>query len=261
MLQTQHDAGAWFCRLAIGFVFLGGGCFVFVNAQSQTATPSRAAFEVASVKQCEEGHGYFSQSSFPSDRFSLHNTTLQIAIAVAFGHDSSRVSGPDWIANDCFTIDAKIDGDKQLSRDEMEPLLQNLLTERFHLAVHHETKTLSGYALIVGKDGPKLRPSKEGTEYHAYILTDGIDIRHATVASLAAALTSPGAAGGAILDKTGIKGDYDITLHYATVRTPNPDLPDLFTALQEQLGLKLQPEKVPVDFLVIDHVDRTPTEN
>ena len=208
-----------------------------------------------------EGSRLPSQSSFPANRLAFHSMTLQIAIAIAFDHASTHISGPDWLNDQCYNIDAKVEGDKQLSREDMQPLLQNLLQERFHLVLHHETKTLSGYALVVAKNSPRLHPSKEDAEPHIYTLPDGIDIRHAGVASLAFALTSQGAAGGPIIDKTGIQGEYDITLHYATVRSPNANLPDLVTALQEQLGLKLVPEKVPVDFLLIDHVDKTPTEN
>jgi uncharacterized protein (TIGR03435 family) len=231
------------------------------TSQATAAPAAQPAFEVASVRECPKDHGYFSQGSFPANRLALHNTTLQIAIAIAFDHDSTRISGPDWLNDQCYTIDAKVDGDKQLSREEMEPLVQNLLQERFHLVVHHETKSLSGYALIVAKDSPKLRPSKEGSESHFYILPNGIDMRDAGIATLAHALSSQGAAGGPVIDKTGIQGEYDITLHYATVRSPNSNLPDIFTALQEQLGLKLVAQKVPVDTLVIDHVDKVPTEN
>lgn len=228
---------------------------------SQPAATAQTAFEVASVRECPKDHDSFSQGSFPANRLALHNTTLQIAIAIAFGYDSIRISGPDWLNNQCYTIEAKVDGDKQLSRKEMEPLMQNLLQERFHLVTHHETKTLPGYALVIAKGSPKLHASKEGTESHFYILPNGIDMRHASLATLAGALASQGAAGGPVIDKTGIQGEYDITLHYATVGHPDSNLPDIFTALQEQLGLKLVPQKVPVEILVIDHVDKVPTEN
>jgi uncharacterized protein (TIGR03435 family) len=180
---------------------------------------------------------------------------------MAFDDNSDHVSGPDWLDSQLYSIDANVEGGKQLSREEMKPLLQNLLQQRFHLMAHHETKTLPGYALVIAKGSPKLHASKEGTERHFYILPNGIDMRHAGIATLAGALASQGAAGGPVIDKTGIQGEYDITLHYATMGNPSANLPDIFTALQEQLGLKLQPEKVPVDFLVIDHVDKIPTEN
>ena len=79
------------------------------------------------------------------------------------------------------------------------------------------------------------------------------------IAGLAGLLESP--AGGPVIDKTGITGDYDIKLSYATARFTDSNLPDIFTAVQEQLGLKLVPQKVPVDFLVIDHVNKIPTKN
>jgi len=172
---------------------------------------------------------------------------------------TAHASGPDWLSDQCYDIDAKVEGDKQLSREEILPLLQNLLRERFRLALHHETKTLSGYALVVAKNSPKLHPSKEGTEPHVYALPDGVEIRHSGIESLAFALTSPGAAGDPIIDKTGTQGEFDITLHYATVRNPNSNLPDLFTAIQEQLGLKLESQKVPVDMLYREPIAPTLT--
>src|ERR1035437_2632568 len=208
-------------NFAIGFaMLLGMGLFTFPSQSQPAPAPgpqTRTAFEVALVRECPKDHGYTSQSSFPANRLAFHSMTLQIAIAIAFDHASTHISGPDWLNDQCYNIDAKVEGDKQLSREDMQPLLQNLLQERFHLVLHHETKTLSGYALVVAKNSPRLHPSKEDAEPHIYTQPDGIDIRHAGVASLAFALTSPGAAGGPIIDKTGIQGDYDITLHYATV--------------------------------------------
>ena len=253
-------------------LFLAIGIF---RTPSPSQTPPAAApqtpqgFEVASIRMVSphtaddlvKGIGTFSLCTYPTNRFFVHYASLRIIISMAFDDSSDHVSGPDWLDSQLYSIDANAGGDKQLSREEMKPLLQNLLQERFHLVVHHETKTLSGYALVVAKDGPKLHASKEGNETHIYILPNGIDMRHAGIAGLAGALASQGAAGGPVIDKTGIQGEYDITLHYATVGNPNSSLPDFFTALREQLGLKLQPQKVPVDFLVIDHADRVPTEN
>lgn len=93
----------------------------------------------------------------------------------------------------------------------------------------------------------------------AEILPNRLDAWGITIDGLAGILAGP--AGAAVIDKTGLTGSYDITLKYAPESDPNSSLPSIFTAIQEQLGLKLEPAKVPVGYLVIDHVDRVPAEN
>lgn len=141
----------------------------------------------------------------------------------------------------------------------MQPLLQQLLEQRFHLTIHRESKTVSGYELIIAKGGAKLQPVKEAGNSHAQILPNGLQAWGASMDTLASMLRSP--TKRPVVNKTGISGNYDIKLDYAPINDPNSTLPDLFTALQEQLGLKLTAQKVPIEMLVIDHVDRTPTEN
>jgi uncharacterized protein (TIGR03435 family) len=156
-------------------------------------------------------------------------------------------------------VEAKVKGERPLSQEEIRPLLRNLLTERFHFAAHRMRKTVSGFELVIAKEGPKLKPAKEGTETHAQILPNGLDAQSASSKQLASFLMRP--AGQTVVDKTGLSGSYDIKLRYAPTNDPNSALPSLFTAVQEQLGLRLQPAKVPADYLVVDHAERVPTEN
>jgi uncharacterized protein (TIGR03435 family) len=158
-----------------------------------------------------------------------------------------------------YDVDAKTPGDRALSREEMRPLLQDLLAQRFHLALHREHKTVSGYELVVAKDGSKLKAAKAGGETHAQILPNGFDAQSASTILLAEILTR--SAGEPVVDKTGLAGEYDVRLRHAAANDVNSTLPSIFTAVQEQLGLKLQPDKVPVEYLVVDHADRVPTEN
>ena len=138
-------------------------------------------------------------------------------------------------------------------------MLQHLLEERFHLATHRVTKFTSGYALVVAKGGTKLQPGEDHTSTNGYIVSNAIRSPSIGMGGFASMLSSP--IGYPIVDKTGISGNFNIKLSYAPANDRNSTLPDIFTALQEQLGLKLESAKVPVDFLVIDHVDRVPTEN
>ena len=219
----------------------------------------QSEFEVASIRLCPKDYEGKSWNSYPANRVYYHNETLDIVLADAFHHDNTYISGPDWLKDQCYVIDAKVEGDKQLTRKEIEPLLQNLLKERLHLVVHHETRMLPGYGLVVTKSPPKLQPSKPDDKYFGYIFQNLIRGSRNNMVALAESLAV--AVGSPVVDKTSLQGVYTFDLHYSTADHPDSDLPDIFTAVQEQLGLKLQPEKVPVDYLVIDHVDRVPTEN
>jgi uncharacterized protein (TIGR03435 family) len=237
------------------------------SAQPASAPAQQPEFEVASVRMVDphSAIGLFSVSTYPTTRFFMHNTSLDILIASAYGIDALYIQNdPDWTHSQGYDIDATVKGERPLTHEEIEPLLQNLLKQRFHLSVHHEMKTASGFVLVVAKGGPKLQPAKEGAQphdypFHAALRPNRLDAWGISIDTLAQLLAHP--AGHPVVDKTGLTGTYDIVLKFATANDPDSNFPDLFTALQEQLGLKLVPQKVPVDTLVIDHVDKIPTEN
>ncbi len=191
--------------------------------------------------------------------FTMREVTLPFAIAWAFGVDQNRVTGgPDWLDRQYYEISARPDGDVGLSYKQARPLLQQLIQERFHLAFHRETQGRKGYALMVAKDGPKLKASKNEAGF-GYILKDGIRAQNRSVADLAGMLQLP--LGQPVVDQTGLKGNFDIDLKYAPMDGADSSLPSISTAIEEQLGLKLVSQMVPVEMFVIDHVDRVPTEN
>jgi uncharacterized protein (TIGR03435 family) len=140
----------------------------------------------------------------------------------------------------------------------MRIMLRTLLTDRFKLVAHQETRMLSGYELMVTKKGPKLTPADP--QGHRSIGSAGGKIigTKVTVARfadyLATDLKMP------ILDKTGIAGDFDITVQYSR----NPDAnsaPSVFIALQDELGLKLEAARIPIEILVVDHIEKSPIAN
>lgn len=140
-------------------------------------------------------------------------------------------------------------------------MLQNLLAQRFHLAAHREVKEVNGYTLLVANGGPKLEASKGGAA-NGHIGPDGLTARNVPLSALAAILMHT--VGAHIVDHTGLKGSYDIHLSFApdaSLTATDSALPSVFTALQEQLGLKLVAQKVPVEMLVIDRMEKIPTEN
>ena len=241
-------------------------CF---QAAAQTAPSPQPEFEAVSIHMVDphtaddlvRGVGLFSMSSFPANLFTIRNAPLAFLIQFAYNVDGQdHISAmPDWMESQEYDVSAKVEGDQQLTLAQMRPMLQRLLEQRFHFVAHRETKMTSGFALIVAKGGPKLQPSKDDSKPSAQMLPNRMDATHMDAEHIAGVLAHR--AGQPVVDKTGLTGTYDFTLSYAPANDANSSLPDFFTALQEQLGLKLQPQKIPVDFLVIDHADRVPTEN
>lgn len=240
-------------------------CRALAQASAATSGP---AFEVASVRMVPsatqeeviKNAGTSPISRFPTNLFTAHRVTLQLLISMAYGIDGQNLLDmPNWLGEQTYDLEARVEGGQKLSYEQMKPLLQRLLKERFQLGTHWTTKPASGYGLFVTKNGPKLVKSKGPARSFGYIMPDSVNLRDVSMSSFASILSHP--VGSPVVDKTEISGTYDIKMSFAPSNDPNSNLPDIFTAVQEQLGLKLEPQKVPVDFLVIDHVDRVPTEN
>ncbi len=229
-------------------------------ANMQAATTNLPSFEVASIRAVPPGKGGNSSiSHYGEGRFTAIKVSLSLLISLAYDVDSRYWEGkPDWMDSAMFDVEAKPEGDLRLTYEELQPRLQELLQQRFHLAVHRETKVFSGYALVVAKSGPKIKPTQNATG-PVYILMDGIRGAGIPMKTLAGLVSSQ--VHHPVTDQTQLAGNYDITLHYAPEASTDSALPSIFTALQEQLGLKLTPAKVPVEMLVIEHVDKQPTEN
>lgn len=230
------------------------------SAAQQPGSETPARFEVASVRLSPPNAGFTSINNSGSARFIARNATLQFLVGMAFGVDNRNIEGgPNWFDSQRYDIEAKAEGDTPLTPKQFQPLLQQLLKDRFHLAIHHETAERPGYDLVLAKNGPQLRPGK--TPARMGFITNGrIWFESASMESLAHAL--PSVVGGPVADKTGIKGEYRLDLKFAPVDANDSSLPSVFTALEEDLGLKLvRDSKVPVDILVIDHVEKIPTED
>jgi uncharacterized protein (TIGR03435 family) len=232
---------------------------VVTAALAHAQAPAPQSFEVASVKRGRTGDGYTALSPWDSPRFSATNVSLEFLLQLAYDVDDDLITGkPDWLGSELYSVEAKPEGEANLSLDQLRPLLRQLLLDRFHLAVHREKKEIPGYALLVGKGGPKLQaaPASAGPNY---ILLGSIRTTGAPLTTFTKMLASP--LGEPTIDRTGITGNYTIRLDYAQEGDPNSTLPSIFTAVQEQLGLKLERQKIPVELLVIDHVDKEPVAN
>lgn len=287
-------------------VVAGPVIFGFVNIPKLGAqlaqTPSGQSlpsFEVASVKPSHSADNRMRIWLSPG-KFTVENVSLQTIIMFAYDAKSeAQVSGgPSWIKSETFNIDAKEDDTQaaelaklppEQSQGQIRLMVQSLLADRFKLKVSHQMKELPVYALVVAKNGPKLTPSKQQPDsspeepgaqprMRRGIMMNGRGELQGTDASmsfLADALTRERETGGRIvIDKTGLTGNYDWTLHWTPespapifkgadngatpegAPTPDTSGPTLFTALEEQLGLKLEPQKGNVETLVIDSVEQ-----
>jgi len=239
----------------------------FALAQS-AATSARVRppeFEVVSIHLVDphtaEGSSDTFISTFPTNLFTMKRVPLSFLIQFAYKVESQDfIAGmPNWMESQEYDLSAKVEGDQQLTLEQMQPMFQRLLEQRFHFKCHRETRMTQGFELIVAKDGPKLQPSKGDGKPYAQILPNHMDVRHMDTEHIAGVIAHR--AGKPVIDKTNLVHTYDFRLSYSPANGSDSSLPDFFTALQEELGLKLESHKVPVNFLIVDHVERTPDEN
>jgi uncharacterized protein (TIGR03435 family) len=233
------------------------------SAVRSQATP---AFEVASIRLNKTGiRGGSMEFPKGGERFTATNMPFGALVLVAYNITVRQLSGPE-VLSEKYDVSAK--ADHAVSPDVMLRMLQALLADRFKLVVRHETKEVPVYALITAKGGPKLHrsdpPESEiatprtparaiGTESRG-----GYIFKNESMPDFAWALSRMAGIGDrVVIDDTGLKGNYDFDL---TFGRNSPGEPSIFSALQEQLGLKLESRKAPVEFLIIDHVE-TPSDN
>lgn len=245
-------------------------------------------------------------------RIRYSNTSLKAVLLIAYGVNDFQIAGPGWLETDRFDIDATMPADTTQQR--LQEMLRNLLLERFRIALHRETRDAPAYALVIGKNGPKMAHSAPGAAQPDGIASeeamppqqferdrDGfpklppggppgilqfvalnrgrLQGRLQTMGDLTNRLSY--LLGRPVTDGTALTGKYDFSLTFATEGTalgrpigpplplggdtPNADQgetpPDLFGAVQSQLGLKLEVTRAPVEIIVIDHAERTPVAN
>jgi uncharacterized protein (TIGR03435 family) len=228
------------------------------------------AFDAASVKVHTTVDGHTSAHTGPGG-VQMTNVTLRFCLTRAYGITDPQIIGPPWIDTDRYDIVAK--SPSGAPESQIPDFLQTLLAERFKLVAHGETRELPAYALVVAKTGPKLTKAEENTPGSGMSSGDGTVTGTAvTMARLAGFLATPHAdLGLPVVDQTGLEGYFTFTLNWTPERrlTAKPDSkmpaadapPSILMALQEQLGLKLEKRKAPIEVLVVDRAERVPTEN
>ena len=241
---------------------------VQVRAQSD-AKP--LAFEVASVKLRQPGSLVTMIGGAPSgSRLTLEAMSLSDLVSWAYDVKPFQVAGgPAWagIQRDRTTLDgaanrfdivAKAEGEGPRSPSEFRQMMQTLLTDRFHLALHRESRETAVYALVIDKNGLKLHEAAPDAKGILRMNGGGrISGSGATIPQLVSWFSNANGVDRPVIDQTGLAGRYDFTLEWSNTLAGQADstAPSIFTAFQEQLGLKLDSTKAPVDVLVIDHAE------
>jgi uncharacterized protein (TIGR03435 family) len=268
------------------------------NAQSARSTDNQSAFEVASIKRTDL-NAPISLVVSPGGRFTATGIKLRRLLMYSYNIGSDQISGaPNWANSEKYDIFAKApegsipdfvgrqlelvgqtgrglgwmaNADNESAR-RLRGMVQSLLAERFQLKIHTETKEVGVYVLQSAKNGPKIREAAAESSPKVSFVMGQLTFQSTPISFLVTLLTE--LTGRKVLDETGLKGNYDFSLQWMPDRVSQQPVapprdgvspqefsgPSLFSAVQEQLGLKLTPTKGPVEVLVIDHVER-PTEN
>ena len=243
------------------------------------AENANPGFEVATIKPSapnQPGKGF----GFRGDRFMTRNTNVNDLIAYAYGlHSKQIIDAPAWFGADLFDIEGKPDTEGRPSPKQMQTMVAKLLTDRFQLKFHHDKRELSVYVISVASSGPKLTKSTSAPNdpYAFYFRALGdLTVRNQNMTEFATWMQS-GVMDKPVVDQTELSGKYDFQLKWtpdesqfaqfrgtgAVIPPPANDAsapPSLYTAIQEQLGLKLGPAKTPDDVIVIEHAEK-PSEN
>ena len=239
-------------------------------------------FDVASIKPTADTTNQFMLGPPVNGVFGATGVTLKMLIISAYGVNAYQISGgPSWIGVDRWDIQAKAENLKgRMPREQYDQMLRALLESRFHLKVTRETKDMPVYELVQAKGGSKLKPhtgDPAKPQERTRLGWGSLQFQQSKIAALAYQLSL--ALGRTVIDKTGLTGEYDFTLEYApepgqggpesiglppdpNLKPPpvDPNRPSIFTAIQEQLGLRLDSRKGPVDMLIIESVEK-PSEN
>jgi uncharacterized protein (TIGR03435 family) len=259
-----------------------GFALVVVPLWSQKPSPQKASFEVASVKFNRIGGPANRIERQPGGPFVATNITLRILMRGVYRvFDAQIVGGPNWITTDGFDIDAKVGGEQgRLTLEQLQPFVESLLEDRFQLKMHREMRKLRAYELVVAKGGLKMKrsvpgtkPTRGGTGRAGGTLTATAQPIDFMIPFFAAELGAP------LFDKTGLNGLFDYSLEWEPEAnqapafradgpiptgppraSDDPRRPSIFTAFQDQLGLRLQSARRPVEVLVIDRIKK-PSEN
>jgi uncharacterized protein (TIGR03435 family) len=256
-----------------------GVIFLSVTAAALAQTPSlptpegaNLRFEVASIRPASPDAPLGSiKASASGDGYTAEGEPVRLMISLMFRVPERQIKGPDWIEKDRFDIKAK--ADKKYTIDDLHAMYQNMLVDRFKLKYHLETKEANAFVLTVDKGGLKMTPNDTPEDFSipwnplSYGSVKGIRVSLSYLCWQLGQILQDDER--PVIDETGLKGKYDFTLNWLPNNADQfrdklpPEVferPVIFTAVREQLGLKLTAQKGPVTYFVIDHIE-LPTEN
>jgi uncharacterized protein (TIGR03435 family) len=233
---------------------------------------SAQSFEVASIHARADGTGEIwtlkpFRFEFSGPRLTIENFRLSDLITYAYDiKDYELLGEPHWADIDRYNVSAKAEGDAALTRDLAKPMMQALLADRFQLKIHRETKEMQVYALVVSKNGPKFKESAPDAESLLTLGSRGkgfvMTVTKGSMAQLIGQFSKRNSVDRPVIDKTGLTGAYDYKVEWGDYAAANadPDVVSIFTAIQDQLGLKLEKTTAAIEVLIVDFAAK-PSEN
>jgi uncharacterized protein (TIGR03435 family) len=237
-----------------------------VSLAAALAAAQTASYDVATIK-FRKGPITFASGPFIQGR-TVTATALTPRDLISYAYtvrDEQLTGGPSWIAEDHYDVIAKSEGEGALKIAQSRQMMQSLLADRFQLQLHREKRDVPMYGLVVAKNGPKFAPATETTRCYSVSSTEKgtIHMEARCVEMEQLVLQLAGTGGRYVVNQTGLTGRYAFTLDWwpaNRIPPPDSDAPSMFKALEEQLGLKLEAARGPVEMLVIDHAEK-PSEN
>ncbi len=225
-------------------------------------------FDVATIRPHAPDDTRFKVNMPAAGQFKATGSVAKLVLMVAYDvQETQIVGGPSWFAIEKWDIEAKTDDGPRHNVEDTRRMLQNLLQDRFALKIHRETAQLPAYVLTLAKGGPKFKALEREGATNIRIAGNSISLERAGLDRMTQLLSA--ALGRPVVDRTGLTGLYDLSLQWDDAPIPEGgvlglDVPatpgnqrgSIFTAIQEQLGLRLEPQKVPVDVIVVDRMER-----
>lgn len=245
-------------RILVGVLFIRA-------AVAQLMPP--LVFDVASIHASQGAEGSRRENIQASPgSLNMRNVSLKSSIRWAYRVMEYQVTGPDWLGFERYDIVAKANG--PASEDQLRLMLQALLADRFKLTLHRETKDLQAYVMVAAKSGIKFHESQESGEPAIERDKSMTAVRFKRIPASQVVEMLSNVLHAPVINNTGLTGYYDATIDVAKYMQDRPAtdspadiIPILITGLQEELGLKLESKKVPLDLLIIDHAEKVPVEN
>lgn len=260
-ISRKLSFGTRFLLAVAGLVAVAGPLAVGIMdapaLRGQSGTVVTPKYEVAAIHPAKDD----GEVGFDTEkgRFTAHNVTVKALVSRAYDLDKGLISGgPKWVNSDTYDIDAKFpDGLAQPTSEQGRLMLQSLLADRFQLVIHREPGEVSGYALVVAKNGPKMEradPDLKGIKIRSS--KDGnLIAQNVTMEAFAKGLNH--FVGSPVVDRTGLSGYFKFELDWAPEQSPpTDDRPSFSAALQQRLGLRLESTKIPISAIAIDHAEK-----